>query len=153
MQVQIPTQRRIKILHRWAQSFYREERTYTTTTERKSIGELFWPQRKTFQASGRYKHPTKTREAISTAEIFPLWPRFFFGKEKLEQGGVCFLLSQLYPVLAPRSEGRLGEIEMSIKLSVREVWVSRPPREGREKSEVSKRGWRTEGVGTRKSLP
>ena len=31
------------------------KKAYTTTTERKSFGELFWPQRKTFQAGGRYR--------------------------------------------------------------------------------------------------
>ena len=52
-------------------------KAYTTTTERKSFEELVWPQRKTFQVSGGYKAPTKTRKTISTTEIFPLWPPFF----------------------------------------------------------------------------
>ena len=71
----------------------REEKAYTTTTERKSLGELFWPQRKTFQAGGGYKNPVKTRKTISTTEIFPLWAPFFSAKKSsaLEQGGVCFL--------------------------------------------------------------
>ena len=77
----------------------REEKAYTTTTERKSFGELFWPQRKTFQAGGGYKNPIKTRKTISTTEIFPLWPPFFSGKESsaLEQGGVCFLFPGSVP--------------------------------------------------------
>ena len=33
-----------------------KKKAYTTTTERKSFGELFWPQRKTFQAGGGYKN-------------------------------------------------------------------------------------------------
>ena len=32
-----------------------KKKAYKTTTERKSFGELFWPQRKTFQAGGGYK--------------------------------------------------------------------------------------------------
>ena len=32
----------------------------TTTTERESFGELFWPQKIAFQAGGRYKNPIKT---------------------------------------------------------------------------------------------
>ena len=35
-----------------------------------------WAQRKTFQPGGRYKNPMKTRQAISTTEIFPLWAPF-----------------------------------------------------------------------------
>ena len=46
-----------------------KKKAYTTTTERKSFGELFWPQRKTFQAGGRHKKPLQTRKA----KIFPLW--------------------------------------------------------------------------------
>ena len=34
-----------------------KKKAYTTTGERKSFGELFWPQRKTFQAGGGYKNP------------------------------------------------------------------------------------------------
>ena len=34
--------------------FAEKKKVYTTTTERKSFGELFWPQRKTFQAGGGY---------------------------------------------------------------------------------------------------
>ena len=70
-----------------------KRKAYTTTTERKSFGELFWPKRKTFQAGGGYQNPVKTRKTISTTEIFPLWPPFFSAKKSsaLEQGGVCFL--------------------------------------------------------------
>ena len=72
----------------------REEKAYTTTTERKSLGELFWPQRETFQAGGGYENRMKTRKTISTTEIFPLRaPNFFSAKKSsaLEQGGVWFL--------------------------------------------------------------
>ena len=69
-----------------------KKKAYTTTTERKSFGELFWPQRKTFQAGGGYKNPIKTRKDHTT-EIFPLWTPFFSAKKSsaLEQGGVWFL--------------------------------------------------------------
>ena len=70
-----------------------KKRAYTTTTERKSFGELFWSQRKTFQACGGYKNPIKTRKTISTTEICPLWTTFFSAKRSsaLEQGGVWLL--------------------------------------------------------------
>ena len=73
---------------------YREEKKRTQPpTERKSFGELFSPQRKTFQAGGGYENPIKTRKATSTTEIFPLWAPFFSAKKSsaLEQGGVWFL--------------------------------------------------------------
>ena len=68
-----------------------------TTTERKSFGELFWPQRKTFQVGGGYKNPMKTRKTISTTEIFLCGPHFVSAKKSsaLEHGGVCFLLPNL----------------------------------------------------------
>ena len=75
----------------------REEKTYTTTTERKSFGEPFWPQRKTFQAGGGYKNPIKTRKTISTIEILPLWTPFFSAKKSFCTGaGRCmvFFFSQ-----------------------------------------------------------
>ena len=78
----------------------REDKSvYTTTTERKSFGELFWPRRKPFQAGGGYKNPIKTRKTISTTEIFPLWTPFFSAKKSsaLEQGGVCFLFARVWP--------------------------------------------------------
>ena len=70
---------------------------HTTTTERKYFGELFWPQRKTFQAGGGYKNPMIARKTISTIEIFPLLLPFFSAEESsaLEQGGVCFLFPSL----------------------------------------------------------
>ena len=46
----------------------------------------FWPQRKTFQVGGGYENPMKTKKAISTTEIFPLWPPLFFGKEEFCTG-------------------------------------------------------------------
>ena len=60
-----------------------KKEAFTTTTERKSFGELFWLQRKTFQTGGNHIYH---RNLSSVAPIF-------FGKESsaLEQGGVCFL--------------------------------------------------------------
>ena len=78
--------------------FLWKKKAYTTTTERKSFGELFWPQRKTFQAGGRYQNPIKTKKTISTTEIFPLWPPCFCSAKEsssLEQGGVCFLFPSI----------------------------------------------------------
>ena len=74
-----------------------KKKAYTTTTERKSFGELFWPQRKTFQTGGGYKKPMKTRKTISTTAIFPLCPPPFSAKKSsaLEQGGVCFVFPSL----------------------------------------------------------
>ena len=79
--------------HSRSKSWAEKKKAYTTTTERKSFGELFWTQRKTFQAGGGYKNPIKTRKTMSTTEIFPLWTPLFSGKKSsaLEQGGVCFL--------------------------------------------------------------
>ena len=69
-----------------------KKKAHTTTTQRKSFGELFWPERQTFQAGGGYKNPMKTRKTISTTEIFPLWTPFFFCKEKFCTGaGRCML--------------------------------------------------------------
>ena len=60
--------------------------TYTTTTERRSLGELFSPQRKTFQAGGRYKNPIKPGKTYLPPKSF-----FFFLAKKsssLEQVGM-----------------------------------------------------------------
>ena len=70
----------------------RRKKTYTTTTERESFGEPFSPQRRTFQAGGRYKNPIKTKQTVSTTEIFPLWPPILAGKERFLTGaGRCML--------------------------------------------------------------
>ena len=70
----------------------REEKAYTTTTERKSFGELFWPQRKTFQAGGGYKNPRKNQENhIYHRNLSSVAP-IFWGKEKFCTGaGRCML--------------------------------------------------------------
>ena len=47
----------------------------------------------------------KTRQTISTTEIFPLWTPFFFAKKSsaLEQGGVCFLFPSVRRMNANRA--------------------------------------------------
>ena len=69
-----------------------KKKTYTTTTERKSFGELFWPQRKTFQAGGGYKNPIKTQENhIHHRNLCSVDP-IFFCKEKFCTGtGRCMV--------------------------------------------------------------
>ena len=60
-----------------------KKKAYNTTTERASCGELFWTQRRAFQAGGRYRKPIKTKENRSTTEIFPLWPPFLFRQREV----------------------------------------------------------------------
>ena len=69
-----------------------KKKAYTTTTERRSFGIRFWPQ-KTFQGGGWYKEPYETKETISTTEILPLWPTFLSANRSssLDQGGVWSL--------------------------------------------------------------
>ena len=80
--------------------FSEDKKAYTTTTERKSFGELFWPQRKTFQVGGGHKNPMKTRKSICIyiyTYIYILPKSFlcgphFFGKDKFCTGaGRCML--------------------------------------------------------------
>ena len=67
-----------------------KKKAYTTTTERKSFGELFWPKRKTFQTGGGYKSPIKNQENhIHHRNLSSVAP-IFFGKEKFCAGvGRC----------------------------------------------------------------
>ena len=58
-------------------------KAYTTTTERKSFGELFWPQRKTFQAGGGYKNSIKTRKPYPPLKSFLCGPHFFLQRKVL----------------------------------------------------------------------
>ena len=65
-----------------------KKKTYTTTTERKSFGELFWSQRKTFQAGGGYKNPIKTtktndRNLSSVDPIFGLQRKILYWSRAL----------------------------------------------------------------------
>ena len=61
-----------------------------SVTERKSFGELFWPQRKNFSDRWWIQKPYKNQE--KKAYIFPLWTPFFFCKEKFCTGaGRCML--------------------------------------------------------------
>ena len=67
-----------------------KKQAYTTTTERKSFGELFWPHRKTFQAGGGYTKPYKNQENhIHHRNLSSVDP-IFFCKEKFCTGaGRC----------------------------------------------------------------
>ena len=56
------------------------KKAYTTSTERKSL-DNFSSLKRTFQASGGYENPIKTRQTRSTTEIFPLWTHFFSQKQ------------------------------------------------------------------------
>ena len=75
-----------------------KKKTYTTTTERKSSGQLvLWPQKRTSQTNGGYKKSSKNPGShIYHTNFFPLWPPFLSAKRSssLEQGGVWFLFSQ-----------------------------------------------------------
>ena len=70
----------------------REEKNVHDHHRKKIFGELFWPQKKNFQAGGRYENPRKTRKTTSTTEIFLLCPPFFC-KEKFLTGAGRFFLS------------------------------------------------------------
>ena len=78
------------------------KKTYTTTTERKSFGEPFWPQRKTFQAGGRYNPPPQKKKKenhIYHQNLSSVDPIFhIFGKEEkfLTGAGRCML--SFFPV-------------------------------------------------------
>ena len=84
---------------------------YTTTTERKSFGELFWPQRKTFQAGGGHKSPIKTRKAIFTTEIFPLGTPFFLQRKVLHWSRAVY--GFFFPVLS--FPGNSSELPRTLK--------------------------------------
>ena len=75
------------------QSPYAEKKNaYTTTTERKSFGELFWPKRKTSQASGGYKNPITNQENHIYHRNHSSVAPIVFGKEKFFTGaGRCML--------------------------------------------------------------
>ena len=115
----------------WSSIYQRRQKAYTTTTERKSFGELLWPQRKTFQVSGGYTNPMKTRKTISTTGIFPLWPPFFSTKKNsaLEQGGVCFLFPSILTTCSPaNTQQSLERVPMSVSLLPQEGTIGRAHR-------------------------
>ena len=79
----------------------REEKAYTTTTERKIFWGTFLASKKNFPGRWWIQKPDETRKTISTTKIFPLWPPFFFGKEKFCTGaGRCML--SFFPAVANR---------------------------------------------------
>ena len=108
--------------------FTEKKKAYTTTTERNSFGELFWPQRKPFQAGGGYKNPMKTTKTISTTEIFPLWPPFFCSAKKssaLEQGCVCFLFPSFrkqHLQRRKRFDGELCTPDVILRIKLEVCW-------------------------------
>ena len=72
--------------------FAEKKKAYTTTTERKSFLELFWPQRRTFQAGGGHKNLMKNQENQSYHRNLSSVAPIFFGKEKFCTGaGRCML--------------------------------------------------------------
>ena len=76
----------------------REEKAYMTTTERKSFGELFWPQRKNFPGRWWIQKPYENQENhIYHRDLSSVAPLFSAKKSSaLEQGGVCFLFPSLW---------------------------------------------------------
>ena len=90
-----------------------KKQAYTTTTEKKSFGELFWPQRKTFQAGGGFINPTETRKThIHHRNLSSVDPIFSAKKSSaLEQGGVWLLLPRQYLIFVhPRLLRRQREV-------------------------------------------
>ena len=71
----------------------KEEKSVHDHHRKNFFGVTFLASKKTFQASGGYKNPVRTRKTISTTEIFPLWPPLFSAKKSfsLVQADVCFL--------------------------------------------------------------
>ena len=59
------------------------KKMYTTTTERKSFGELFLASKKNFPGRWWIQKPYENQETISTTEILPLWPPFFLQRKVL----------------------------------------------------------------------
>ena len=95
-----------------------KKKAYTTNIERKSFGELFWPQRKTFQAGGGYKNPMKTGKTyIYHRNLSSVAPIFSAKKSSaLEQGGVCFLLPSLQSSVSPKNTAHmLGDLTRSMR--------------------------------------
>ena len=82
-----------------------EMEVYTTTTERKYFGELFWPQRKTFQAGGRYKNPIKPGRTDLPPKSFLCGPHFF-GNKKFLIGALRCMLS-FFPMLQCNGLGQM----------------------------------------------
>ena len=100
-----------------------KKKAYTTTTERKSFGELFWPQKKTFRVSGGYKIPMKAGKTISTTEISPLWPPFFFWPKKVLHWSRA-VYAFFFPVL--RTRNGLTTNSFVVEYTGRGLVVKRP---------------------------
>ena len=77
----------------------REERPYTTTTERKFWGTSL-AAKKNFSGRWWIREPHKNRKTISTTEFFPLCPSFFRQRKFLTGAGRCMLsFSLITPLL------------------------------------------------------
>ena len=84
-----------------------KEKAHTTTTERESLGELFWP--KNFPGRRWIQKPYKNQEShIHQRNLSSVAP-FFSAKKSsaLEQGGVCFLFPRVWKN-NPKSSGTSG---------------------------------------------
>ena len=68
----------------------REEKSVHDHHRKKIFWGTFLASKKTFQASGGYKNPIKTRKTISTTEIFPLWTPFFLQRKVLHWSKVVY---------------------------------------------------------------
>ena len=69
---------------RAGQHITEKKKAYTTTTERKFFGELFWPQRKTFQVGGGCKNPVKKPgKPYPAPKSFLCGPLFFLQRKVL----------------------------------------------------------------------
>ena len=69
----------------------REEKSVHYHHRKKSFGELFWSQKKTFQAGGRYKKPYKTQESH-----IHHWKSFLCGAHFLRERKVPYWSRALY---------------------------------------------------------
>ena len=70
----------------------REEKSVHDHHRKKIFWRTFLASKRTFQAGGGYKSPIKTSKAISTTEIFPLWPPFCSAKRS---SALCFLFPSI----------------------------------------------------------
>ena len=99
----------------WKRGKAEKKKAYTTTTERKSFGELFWPQRITFQVGGGYQKPYENQEKhIYHRNLSSVAP-IFFGKEKFFTGaGRCMLsLKIFFPGKDPNPQDKIQHLDFT----------------------------------------
>ena len=100
-------------VHNYGAPVTGKKKAYTTNTDRKSFGKLFWTQKNTSRPVVDTKTLLKNRESMSTTKIFPLWPPFLLPEKKnysLEQGGVWFLFPRLTPPPQPQKEKQRSHV-------------------------------------------